>query len=92
MSSEIIQNVAYDNYDDFQHVNFLLAQNFISLFWELYNDETDLRVRYHITLCKATCNNTKKSCAGVFLRCTKLSFFPCHLCLWCIITLIPDGY
>jgi hypothetical protein len=23
MSSEIIQNVAYDNYDDFQHVNFI---------------------------------------------------------------------
>jgi hypothetical protein len=22
MSNEIIQNVAYDNYDDFQHVNF----------------------------------------------------------------------
>jgi hypothetical protein len=42
MSSEIIQNVAYDNYDDFQHVNFLLAQIFISLFWELYNEKTDL--------------------------------------------------
>jgi hypothetical protein len=26
MSSEIIQNVAYDNYDDFQHVNFLFPQ------------------------------------------------------------------
>jgi hypothetical protein len=24
MSSEIIQSVAYDNYDDFQHVNFIL--------------------------------------------------------------------
>jgi hypothetical protein len=23
MRSEIIQNVAYDNYDDFQHVNFI---------------------------------------------------------------------
>jgi hypothetical protein len=23
MSSEIIQNVAYDDYDDFQHVNFI---------------------------------------------------------------------
>ncbi len=32
MSSEIIQNVAYDNYDDFQHVNFIFSQNFISLF------------------------------------------------------------
>jgi hypothetical protein len=33
MSSEIIQGVAYDNYDDFQHVNFI------------FNNETDLRVR-----------------------------------------------
>jgi hypothetical protein len=33
MSREIIQNVAYyDNYDDFQHVNFIYSQNFISLF------------------------------------------------------------
>jgi hypothetical protein len=45
MSSEIIQSVAYDNYDDFQHVNFIFSQIFISLFWELYNDGTDLRVR-----------------------------------------------
>jgi len=47
MSSEIIQKVAYGNYDDFQHVNFnfIFSQNFISLFWGLYNDATDLRVR-----------------------------------------------
>jgi hypothetical protein len=47
-SSEIIQNVAYDDYDDFQHVNFIFSQNFISLFffWGLFHDETDLRVRY----------------------------------------------
>jgi len=46
MTSEIIQNVAYDNYDDFvQHVNFIFSQNFISLFWGLFNEETDLRVR-----------------------------------------------
>jgi hypothetical protein len=32
MSSAIIQNVAYDNYDDFQHVNFIFPLNFISLF------------------------------------------------------------
>jgi hypothetical protein len=32
MNIEIIQNVAYDNYDDFQHVNFIFLQNFISLF------------------------------------------------------------
>jgi hypothetical protein len=29
MSSEIIQNVAYDNYDDIQHVNFIFSQIFI---------------------------------------------------------------
>jgi hypothetical protein len=32
MSSEIIQNVAHDNYDDFKRVNFIFSQNFISLF------------------------------------------------------------
>jgi hypothetical protein len=46
MSGEIIQNVGYDNYDDFQHVNFIFSQNFISLFWVLFNNETELRVRY----------------------------------------------
>jgi hypothetical protein len=45
MSTEIIQNVAYDNYDDFQHVNLIFSQNYISLFWGLFHDETDLRVR-----------------------------------------------
>jgi hypothetical protein len=45
MSSEIIQSVAYDNYDDFQHVNFIFSQISISLFWGFFNDETDLRVR-----------------------------------------------
>ncbi len=39
MTSEMIQGVAYYNYDDFQYVNF------ISLFWGLFNDETNLRVR-----------------------------------------------
>jgi hypothetical protein len=34
MSSEIIQIVAYDNYDNFQHVNFIFAHYSISLFWE----------------------------------------------------------
>jgi hypothetical protein len=28
MSSEIIHNVAYNNYDDFQHVNFIFFTNF----------------------------------------------------------------
>ncbi len=31
MNSENIENMAYDNYDDFQHVNFIFSQNFISL-------------------------------------------------------------
>jgi len=31
MRSEIIQSVVYDNYDDFQHGNFIFSQNFISL-------------------------------------------------------------
>jgi hypothetical protein len=39
MSSEIIESVGYDNYDDFQHVNFISSQKFISLFWGLFNDE-----------------------------------------------------
>jgi len=30
MSNEIIQNVTYDNYDDFQHANFIFSQDFIS--------------------------------------------------------------
>jgi len=32
MSNVIIQSVAYDNYDDFQHVKFIFSQKFISLF------------------------------------------------------------
>jgi hypothetical protein len=32
MSSEIIQSVAYDNYDDFQHAKFIFSQIFISRF------------------------------------------------------------
>jgi hypothetical protein len=44
MSSEIIQSVTYNNFDDFQHVNFIFSQNFISLFWGLFNDETNLGI------------------------------------------------
>jgi hypothetical protein len=32
MSSEIIQSVVYDNYDDFQLVNFIFSQNLIRYF------------------------------------------------------------
>jgi hypothetical protein len=46
MRSEIILSVTYDNYDDFQHVNFIFSQKIISLDWELFNDQTNLRVRY----------------------------------------------
>jgi len=53
MNSEIIQNVAYDNYDDFQHVNFMFSQNFLSLFWRLCNEETYLKVRYAYILMKS---------------------------------------
>jgi len=28
MSNEIIQIVAYDNYDDFLHINIIFSQNF----------------------------------------------------------------
>jgi hypothetical protein len=41
---ETIQSIEYDNYDDFQHINIIISQNFISLFLGLLNDETDLRV------------------------------------------------
>jgi hypothetical protein len=30
MNSEIIQSVTYDNYDDFQHGNFIFSQKIIS--------------------------------------------------------------
>jgi len=46
MSSEVIQNVAYDNYDHFQHVNFVFLQNFI---WFHYFEDylmTKLSSRY----------------------------------------------
>jgi hypothetical protein len=34
-------SVVYDdNYDDFQ-LNFIFSQNFASLFWGLFSDETD---------------------------------------------------
>jgi hypothetical protein len=46
MSSEITQSVTYDNYDDFQHSNFIFSQKFISLFSGLFNDETNLTIRY----------------------------------------------
>jgi hypothetical protein len=35
-----------DNYDDFQHVNSIFSQIFISLFWAIFNDGTNLRARF----------------------------------------------
>jgi hypothetical protein len=36
MSNETIHIVAYDNYDDFQHVNLIFSQNFVSHYFEDY--------------------------------------------------------
>jgi hypothetical protein len=46
MSDEIIQSVAYDNYADFQHMNVIFSQIFVSLFLGLFNDETNPRIKY----------------------------------------------
>ncbi len=46
----IIQSVAFDNYDDFQLLNFIFSQNLISLFRGLFNNETNLRARYAVIL------------------------------------------
>jgi hypothetical protein len=45
MSSQIIQSGAYDNYDDF-NMPIPISQKIISLFWQLFNDKSNLRVRY----------------------------------------------
>jgi len=42
MSSEIIYVVAYDNYDNFQILNFKISQS--SIFKILFNDQIDLYV------------------------------------------------
>ncbi len=46
MSKEIIQNVAYDNYHDFQHINSYFQKKLFHYFSNYFNDETDFRVRY----------------------------------------------
>jgi hypothetical protein len=52
MNNEIIQSVAYD---DFQHVNFIFSQIFISLFWGLFNEKLTLGLssRYPLTYIKS---------------------------------------
>jgi hypothetical protein len=43
MNSEIVQNVAYDNYIDFQHDDFIFSPNFhFTSLRILFNDETNL--------------------------------------------------
>jgi hypothetical protein len=46
MHTQISPSVANDNYDDFQHVNFIFSHKIISVFWGLFNDKTNLRIRY----------------------------------------------
>ncbi len=41
MRSEMIQILACNNYDGFQHLSFIFSLNFISLFKGLFNEETD---------------------------------------------------
>jgi hypothetical protein len=36
MSSEIIQSVVYENYNDFQHVNFIFFTKFLFHYFEDY--------------------------------------------------------
>jgi hypothetical protein len=45
MSNEIIQSAAYDNYDDFQHINVIIFKFSFHYFLELFNDKTDLSER-----------------------------------------------
>jgi hypothetical protein len=49
MSNEIIQSVTYVSYDEFQHLNIIISQIFTWLFWKLFNDETDLKLRCPFT-------------------------------------------
>lgn len=44
----VIQNVAYDNFDNFQDGNSTFSKEINSLFWTLFNDETNIRERYGI--------------------------------------------
>jgi hypothetical protein len=74
------------NYDDFQHVNFVFWQIFISLFWGLFDDGTDLRVR--IELKSTSVGSTKEgetleftrrketTCQGTLWKCQKAGAYP----------------
>jgi hypothetical protein len=44
----VIQNVAYDNYDNFEDGNVIFSKKTISRFWKLFNDEIDIKEIYGI--------------------------------------------
>jgi hypothetical protein len=44
--SEIIQIVAYSNYDGFPHLSSKISQKIISLFYGLSNDKNNPKVKY----------------------------------------------
>jgi hypothetical protein len=46
MRSENFQIVAYDHYNDFQLLSFVFSHKFVSVFYTLFNDETDPRLEY----------------------------------------------
>jgi hypothetical protein len=47
MSNEIIQSVAYDNYDDFQHVKFIYIHNkSVHYFEDYFLMKLSFKVRY----------------------------------------------
>jgi len=77
------------NYDDFQHANFVFSQNFISLFWGLFDDETDLRdVRVRVDLKSTSVGSPKEgetleftrreetTCQGTLWKCQKAGAYP----------------
>jgi hypothetical protein len=50
MSREIIQSVAYDNYDDFQHVNFVFHKFSFHYFEDYLMTKLTLGIRYIIAI------------------------------------------
>jgi len=62
-----------DFHDDFQHINAMFSQNFIPLFLGLFNDKTDLRVRYYFSRENGiTYHQHSNSCSLVFLFIVKI--------------------
>jgi hypothetical protein len=47
MRIDFLKIVANDNYNNFQHLTFIFSQKIISLFWKLFTDELNIRVRYY---------------------------------------------